>query len=210
MNRKRAMTAREVLKMKKSVFDFVGAWHDFVGAPERRGVWFIWGNSGNGKSSFAMQLCKALSQYERVAYNSLEEGDSLTMQRNLQRHGMGELGSRFVLIREDMDALRERLKSRKSYKVVVIDSFQYTQMGYRDYIRLRDEFPDRLFIFISHAEGRHPAGKAAKSVMYDASLKIWVEGYKAISKGRFIGKTGEYVIWDDGARGYWGTDDAEG
>lgn len=62
-----------------------------------------------------------------------------------------------------------------------------------------------VYLFFSN-----PAGKAAKSVMYDASLKIWVEGYKAISKGRFIGKTGEYVIWDDGARGYWGTDDEEG
>lgn len=36
--------------------------------------------------------------------------------------------------------------------------------------------------------------------MYDASLKIWVEGYKAFSKGRYIGSNGgEYVIWEDGA-----------
>ena len=39
--------------------------------------------------------------------------------------------------------------------------------------------------------------------MYDASLKIWVEGYKAFSKGRFIGQTGECVIWPEGARRYW-------
>ena len=201
--RKRAMTAREVLRLKKQVFEFTGAWHDFIGWPERRGVWFIWGNSGNGKSSFAMQLCKELAKFERVAYNSLEEGDSLSMQDNLRRHGMGGLGSRFVLIREDMETLMARLRTRKSYRVVVIDSFQYTQMNYRDYIRLRDAFPERLFIFISHADNKKPSGRAATSVMYDATLKVWVEGHKAISKGRFIGSTGELVIWEEGARRYW-------
>ena len=40
--------------------------------------------------------------------------------------------------------------------------------------------------------------------MYDATLKIWVEGFKAFSKGRFIGQTGEFTIWDEGAARYWG------
>lgn len=201
---KRAMTAKEVINSKKKTFALEGAWYDFIGTPECSGVWFIWGNSGNGKSSFAMQLCRELTKFSPVAYNSLEEGDSLTMQRNLVRHGMGELGSRFVLIRESIEELKVRLRKRKAYKIVVIDSFQYTQLSYREYIRLKDEFPDRLFIFISHADGKHPAGKAAKSVMYDATLKVWVEGYKAVSKGRFIGPKGELVIWRDGADVYWG------
>lgn len=201
---KRAMTAKEVINSKKKTFALEGAWYDFIGTPECSGVWFIWGNSGNGKSSFAMQLCRELAKYSSVAYNSLEEGDSLTMQRNLVRHGMGELGSRFVLIRESIEELKARLRKRKAYKIIVIDSFQYTQLSYRDYIRLKDEFPDRLFIFISHADGKHPAGKAAKSVMYDAALKVWVEGHRAVSKGRFIGTKGEYVIWKEGAATYWG------
>lgn len=39
--------------------------------------------------------------------------------------------------------------------------------------------------------------------MYDASLKIWVEGYKAFSKGRFFGSTGEITLWRQGAEEYW-------
>lgn len=201
--KKRALTAKEVLRQKKPTFKLTGRWSDFIGEPERRGVWFIWGNSGNGKTGFAMQLCKELAKFDRVAYNSLEEGDSLTMQRTLERYGMGELGSRFVLLREDIPTLMARLRDRKSHKIIVIDSFQYTMMNYADYIRLRDSFPRHLFIFISHADGRHPAGRSAKQVMYDASLKVWVEGYKAVSKGRFIGSTGELVIWEEGARMYW-------
>ena len=40
-------------------------------------------------------------------------------------------------------------------------------------------------------------------VMYDASLKIWVEGYKAFSKGRYIGPTGECTVFEEGAKRYW-------
>ncbi len=202
----RALTVNEVLGRKRRVFPFTGAWADAFGQPETTGVWFVWGNSGNGKSSFVMQLCKELCRYDRVVYDSLEEGDSMTMQQSLLRHGMSSVGRRFSLLDcEPMDDLKARLARRKSWNIAVIDSFQYTQMNYRDYIRMKEQNRDRLLIFISHADGRSPRGGAAESVMYDATLKIWVEGFKAFSKGRFIGKTGEYTIWPEGAERYWGT-----
>ena len=49
----RALTVKEVLKQKKRTFAFKGEWKEAFGEPERTGVWFIWGNSGNGKSSTA-------------------------------------------------------------------------------------------------------------------------------------------------------------
>lgn len=201
----RALSVNEVLNQKKQTFPFEGKWAEAFGRPERTGVWFVWGNSGNGKSSFVMQLCKELCKYDRVAYDSLEEGDSLTMQQSLMRHGMASVGRKFALLNcEAIDDLKTRLRRRKSYNIVVVDSFQYTQMTYRDYIGLKEAFRDKLFIFISHASGRMPSGKAAVSVMYDASLKVWVEGYTAFSKGRFIGETGKYTIWQEGADRYWG------
>lgn len=200
----RALSAREVLAQRKKTFPFVGEWHAAFGTPERCGVWFVWGNSGNGKSSFVMQLCKALTEFDKVLYNSLEEADSLTMQESLRRHGMAGVGSRFQLLAgESIEDLKTRLLRRKSPNIIVIDSFQYTQMSYRDYIALKEAFREKLFIFISHAKGKLPRGGAAESVMYDASLKIWVEGYKAFSKGRFIGEKGEYIIWQEGAEKYW-------
>ena len=74
----KALTAGEVLRQKKRTFPFEGAWKDAFGEPERTGIWFIWGNSGNGKSSFVMQLCKELCKFDRVTYDSLEEGTSVT------------------------------------------------------------------------------------------------------------------------------------
>lgn len=201
---KRALSVKDILDKKYSVFPFEGKWKEAFSTPERVGVWFIWGNSGNGKSSFVMQLCKELCRYDRVLYNSLEEGACLTVQNSLKMHGMAEVSRRLSFVRESVEELKARLRQHKSYNIIVVDSFQYTGMSYRDYITLKEAFPNKLFIFISHAQGKNPKGDAACSVMYDASLKIWVEGYKAISKGRFIGETGKYVIWPKKAVEYWG------
>lgn len=203
----RALTVKEVLNKKRQTFPFDGKWADAFGQPERTGVWFIWGRSGNGKTSFVMQLIAELCKYDRVAFDSMEEGDSLSMRQKLVRHGLSKVGSRFHLLNaEPISDLRERLARRKSYNIIVIDSFQYTQMSYRDYIQFKEQFKDKLIIFISHAKGSLPRGSAAEGVMYDATLKIWVEGFKAFSKGRFIGPTGEFTIWDEGAARYWGTE----
>lgn len=200
---KRALSVRDILDKKYNTFPFEGKWKEAFGTPERVGVWFIWGNSGNGKTSFVMQLCKELCKYDRVVYNSLEEGACLTVQNNLRMHGMSEVSRRLAFVQEDMEALKARLRRHKSYNIVVVDSFQYTRMSYRDYIALKEAFPGKLFIFISHAKGKNPKGDAAESVMYDATLKIWVEGGKAFSKGRFIGETGEYVAYLKLAEEYW-------
>ena len=196
---------KEVLSKKRQTFPFDGKWAEAFGRPERTGVWFIWGRSGNGKTSFVLQLIRELCKYDRIAFDSLEEGDSLSMRDKLVRHGLLEVGNRLHLLdAEPIDALSERLSRRKSYNIVVIDSFQYTQMSYRQYIHLKEMHKDKLLIFLSHASGTSPRGSAAVGVMYDATLKIWVEGYKAFSKGRFIGETGEFTIWDEGAARYWG------
>lgn len=203
----RAYSPTEIKKMKKKVLDFEGAWFEAFRKPERVGVWFIWGKSGNGKSSFVMQLCKELTKYGKVLYNSLEEGVCLTMQESIERHGMDdkEIARRFqILDCEPMDELSERLSKHKSADFVVIDSFQYTQMNYLEYLSFRKQHRNKLLIFISHADGSKPSGRSAVSVHYDAGLKIWVEGFRAISKGRSIGDRGYFTIWNDGAAKYWG------
>jgi Predicted ATP-dependent serine protease len=200
-----AKGVREILSTKFETFPFADEWYDAFGNPERRGVWFIWGNSGSGKTTFAMQLAKKLCEYERVALNSLEEGASLTMRNTLIRCGMMDVNKRFILLdRENLEQLSIRLKKQKSPGVVIIDSFQYTMMNYRDYISFKEQHRNKLLIFISHADGKMPNGRAAKSVMYDADLKIYVEGFRAFSKGRFIGPTEHYDIYKPKAQEYWG------
>ena len=39
-------------------------------------------------------------------------------------------------------------------------------------------------------------------------MKIFVEGYRAISKGRFVSEIGAfYTVWEEGATKYWLSND---
>lgn len=202
---KKAYSSTDLLAKKYKLFPFESEFFEAFATPEKTGTWFIWGNSGNGKTNFLLQLIKHLSKFERVLYNSLEEGTAHTMQTAWQRNQMQDCGRRVQLICEDIEALKERLKKHQSPNVIVIDSFQYTFMNFNDYLILKKQFPQKLFIYNSQCEGKNPLGKTSIRVMYDASLKIWIEGYKAFSKGRYIGPNGgEYVIWNEGAEKYWG------
>lgn len=201
---RRALTIQNVLDKKYDLFDFKDEWEQFIDHPEKVGTWFIWGNSGNGKTSFILQMIKALAPFENILLNSREEGTGHTLRKSFDSFYMVDVKKKLLIVNENMEDLAVRLKMKKSPRIVIIDSFQYTQMSYRDYLTFKDQFPNKLIIFISHADGKSPAGRSAKSVMYDASLKIWVEGYRAFSKGRYIGERGEFDIWPERAYTYWG------
>lgn len=202
----RALSVSDVYMLERATYRLSEPWHEAFGEIDRTGVWLIWGKSGSGKTSFVLELCKELARFGRVAYDSLEEGDSLTMKNAFIRAGMMDVARRVVLLnRENMADLHERLSRPKSPDIVVIDSFQYTRMRYAEYQRFKEAHADKLIIFVSHATGDKPKGQAADAVMYDATQKILVKGYVAISKGRFK-PGGRYVIWDEGARRVWGED----
>ncbi len=190
----------DICRKSYETLPFEGEWLEAFGCPERVGTWIVWGQSGSGKSSFAVQLCRELSRFGKVLYDSLEEGTSLTFRNKIEQLQDIDRG-RFQVVSEPMDALEVRLAKRRSADFVIIDSFQYTGLDYRSYLALKQTLASKLLILISHADGKRPSGRAAKSAMYDGSLKIWGEGDRAYSKGSFIGENGGvYTIWDEGAQ----------
>jgi hypothetical protein len=199
----RARSVSEILSMRFEVFPFDGKWEKAFGCPERTGIWFVWGNTANGKTSFAMQLCKYLCQFEKVIYNSVEEGDRMTMQRTLRKFDMIEVNRRFTVTSESIVKLSKRLSARRSPNVAVVDSFQAAKFNYSKFRDLVEKHPNKLFIFISRAQGIHPRGKAAEEAVYDADLKIYVEGYRAFNNGRATGEDGFLDIWPEKAEPYW-------
>lgn len=204
MLKRRALTIKQIRDYKPNILPFTGEWLEAVGTPELTGSWIVWGGSANGKTRFALQLAKYLCKFGKVAYDSLEEGLSLSMQQAIADVGMSDCKRNFILLdKESIADLVGRLKKQRSPKVVIIDSLQYTGMTYADYKALRDTFRNKLFVFVSHADGKEPRGNVGKSVKYDAFVKIYVEGYKAIPQSRFGGGR-EYVIWKEGAKQYWG------
>ncbi|CCZ13798.1 MAG TPA: ATP-dependent serine protease [Candidatus Alistipes stercorigallinarum] len=206
----RAISNKNVLTAKFEVAEFDGAFLASFGKPELRGAWIIYGGSGSGKTSFVMQVCKYLTRFRRVAYDSLEQGLSLSLQKAWERVGMEEVGNRIILLnKESLKDLRLRLAKKQSPDVVVVDSVHYwLGLKMSDYINLRNDFPDKLFIFVSHEKGGQPDGKLAQKIRYDSDIKIRVEGYKAFVTTRYeVAERGEggadFIIWEQGAQDYW-------
>ena len=269
MKAKRAISVKDILRYKPRVMEFDGRWFDSFGTPEMRGCWLIWGGSGSGKTRFALQLSKYLTQFGRVAYNSLEEGLSFSMQQAIEEIGMSEVSKRFVLLdrepitseeftskryirgvkaflgglmvddnssrivaevmglitspaplpspqrgetahagefaharakkRKEITCLIDRLERRGSPDVVVIDSIQYAELDKNTTKKLTTMFPDKLFIFVSHAEGRNPAGRTASAVRFDADLKLFVDVREIPSPVSRFKRGGclPFVIWED-------------
>lgn len=198
----RALSPNQIMKMKYHTINWNSDWQAAFTQPERTGNWFIWGNSGNGKTSFVMQLAKELAKHGRVLLNSLEEGARLTMQGHIKRHSLNTVKNLKITCEPPMMML-ERLKTKRAPHFFLIDSIQYASINFSEYQKIKETYPDRLFIWISHADGKRPAGSTAMRVKYDADLKIWIEGFIAHSNGRY-NPGGQYVIWEQGAKDYYG------
>ena len=203
MTSHRAVSIHQLYNTNIRSLNFTGEWLDSIGCPEVTGTWIIWGNSGNGKTRFALQLAKYLTSFGRkVAYDSLEEGVSLSLRNAITDCNMQEVARRFILLdKEPIPELIIRLKKKKSPDIIIIDSVQYTGLTYSDYKVLRDTFRNKLFILISHADGSQPSGRVARSIRFDANVKVWIEGYQAFPMSRYGG--GEpYTIWEEGAASF--------
>ena len=202
----RALTIRDIMTYKPKVMNFEGKWADSFGKPEISGCWLVWGNSGNGKTRFALQLCAYLTQFGRVAYDSLEEGVSLSLQRAIKSTA-GLYGNKILILdKEPMKELSERLNKKKSPDIVVIDSLQYSGLNKDSVKTLIDRYSKKLFIFISHADGKNHAGRTANAVRFHANIKLFVDGYAIMNPvSRYTdGETKPFIIWEEGARRIFG------
>lgn len=207
---RRAISNTNVLTAQFETADFDGPFLASFGRPELRGVWIIWGGSGSGKTTFTLQLCKYLTKFRRVAYDSLEQGLSLSLQKAWERVEMVEADTNIVLLnKESLAELRERLSKKKAPGVVVIDSLQYLHgFKWTDFTKLKDDYPETLFIFVCQDKSGQPAGNLAQRIRYDAEIKIRVEGYKAFVTTRYEDPTkgeggADFIIWEQGADDYW-------
>lgn len=207
----KAISNKNVKNAKFNPAPFEGAFKASLGRPELKGSWLIFGGSGAGKTTFALQLAKYLTNFvDKVAFDSLEQGLSLSLQKTWNRVGMEEVGAKVILLdKEGLPELRERLTKRKSPNVVFIDSV-ICLIGLRmaDYQRLLNDFPNKLFVFLAHEDDKgKPYPAIAEKIRKLSDIKMHVEGYKVFTTTRLEdrdkGEGGEdFVIWEEGAAEY--------
>jgi hypothetical protein len=194
----KTITSAQFLKMTFSTLEFTGPWMDFMGCPEDNFSMLLYGESGNGKTEGEVQFCKYIAQFGQVYFNSNEQGISLSLQTSWIRNNIIEMGANVRLVhKEPYDKMVCRLKRKKSAKIVFIDSLQHTKITYDMWIALRTMVPKKIFILISHSDGRLPQGAAAKAILYDVDVKVFVKDFVMYARSRFGGGK-SYMIYEQG------------
>lgn len=202
----RAYSVSNVLSKKFNPLDFTGEWEASLGKPDKAFSAIIFGNTTNGKTEAAIKFAKYLTNFGKVAFDSLEQGMSATIQQALMRNHMESCGNSFMLLdREPFDELIIRMSKPKSPDFLFIDSVQYTRITKVQYYQLKELMlkKGKGIIWISQAKGSLPKGALADDIMFDVDLKLWVEGFKLFPDGRLNGGGEPFVIWAQKAAKYW-------
>lgn len=199
---RRAKSATEIYAKKRDILEFDGDWLAHIGKPEIRGSWFVYGKSGHGKTSYLTQMAKYLTQFGVVWYDGLEEGDSWSFEKAMQRVCLETSGSQFQLIEDYYDDLMYRLSRRNRPQFCFIDSLQVMKMSTKQYHDLLQKNKKVQFIIVGHAKGKMPEGRVGEHIEYISFVKVYVEGFKAFIKSRY-GGIEPFVIYPERAAEYW-------
>lgn len=199
---KRALTYDNIINQEFDLIPFKGEWEKAFGKPAYGNVWFVWGDSGSGKSGFIVQLIKELAHFgNKIIYNALEEYQTKSYKDRMLRYNMVEVRSHLLTIKEQLPELSVRLRKRNSASIVVIDSIQFLNANKKQLKAFFEEFKHKTIIIVSQAERGKERGSLAVDANFEAYMKIYIDKYVAYFKGREEVPTdgGEFVIWRIGA-----------
>ncbi|AMO19438.1 hypothetical protein [Flavobacterium columnare] len=201
----RGISVKTLLSKTFKTFEFDGIWNDVLGQQERNGIWVIYADEKNYKTSFTLMLSKYLTNFEKVNYISAEEGTGFTFQQTVARMNINFDNPRIKFYKFlEMDELEKVLKNREAGKVTVIDNATsyVDELKSADLRRLLKKYPKQLFIIIAHKEKNEPStamGKLAKKL---SNVFINLSGSVAFFQGRCPG--GELIIDKEKAMLYHG------
>ncbi|MGV9003988.1 ATP-binding protein [Flavobacterium sp.] len=211
---KKVLNVGNIVSQKIDKIPFRDTFFEAYGNPQNRGVWFVWGNSGSGKSVHAMQLAKEMIQVlnEKTIHNLCEEetDDSEFVER-VEIVGMNEVKEHYFAASYNYNQLCKYLDKAGSPKIVIIDSATYFFENKAQYMAFVKKYRNRKIIIITgHADGSKPRTELEKDIMYNAKMKILSNGYRATCKGRTIGPNGgTFIIWKQGLEKLTGTQNNE-
>ncbi len=197
----KAIGIKDFMERKFVTYDFAGVWAKHLGAPEKNFQMIVYGNSGNGKTDYAIKLSKYLAQSgAKVYYNSFEEGICRTLQEAIKRNDLMEVQGKIMFgNKENLDDMITRLAKRNSANVVVIDSRDYMNLTTEQYKKLQRRFPRKAFIILCWEAAGKPKGQHAKDIEYMCDIKVAVDNFRAHPRSRFGGNE-TFVIWNKYAK----------
>jgi hypothetical protein len=184
-NLKGIVNSKDLLNMNFQTWDFKDKWQEFIGNPSLNFNCLIYGSSGAGKSTFAIQMSEFLANnLGRVLYVSSEEGLSHTLKDKIKRtHGANSEYLDFVEYNNFIQ-LKEGIINSK-YPFIFIDSINNLKIKPHELSQIIQENPNRSFISIFQAT-KDGDIKGSTEYMHDSDIIIKVaNGQAETTKNRF-------------------------
>jgi hypothetical protein len=201
----RGISAKTLLGQKFKTYVFDGIWEQVLGEQERGGIWVIYGNEKNGKTTLALLLSDYLTNFESLNYVSAEEGTGFTFQQNLIRAKIDVKKSKIKFYDYlEIEEIETILSKRQKARIMVLDNATtYQDLKTADLRRLRKRYPDVLFIIMAHMEKNEPTTAMAKLAKKLCNVYFRIEGLTAFVGGRCPG--GAIIINEETAQLFHGS-----
>ena len=186
----RAISTKTLFEKTYDTFIFDGVWKIVIGIISKGGIWLIYGDEKNGKTTLGLKLAEYLSKFENVWYISAEEGVGFEFQQTASRIGIDPKNPKIKW--QDYTALseiKEKLTKRQAPKVVFLDNATVYVDELKNGIlrKLLIDFPNTTFILLAHMEKNEPYTATAKLAKKLAKIIIRVDGLTAFVSGRCPG-----------------------
>lgn len=188
----RGITAKTLLNKKFKTFKFDGIWKTVLGEQERGGIWVIYGNEKNGKTTLALLLSEYLTKFENLNYVSAEEGTGFTFQQNLSRANIDFKNTKIKFYDYlEIEEIDKMLTKRQNARIMVLDNATAYVDDLKTAVlrRLKRDYPDVLFIIMAHMEKNEPTTAMAKLAKKLCNVYFRIEGLTAFVGGRCPGGT---------------------
>lgn len=172
------MSLKDLQKARFKILPLTGVWRDSMGTPSEGFSVMIYGQSGQGKSTFAINFSEYLANnFGAVLYNSAEEGINLTLQDKMKNLESDDL---FISHQKDFNSMKRYLKNSKC-KFVVLDSVNHMNLTPDNVEGLRNMDKTRSFISI-HQVTKTGDFKGDNKFLHNCDTEIVVDKYIPITK----------------------------
>jgi hypothetical protein len=198
----------QLLAMKFERLPLPDKWEAILGRLPSTFMMIVYGESGEGKTEFCMQLAKELTQHGRVEWMGYETAHDGDIQDAVARNSMKGLPitwtDPFAKLNDDavlFDELLNKMAKKKSAKYWVIDSIDATGFDEKQVMHLKNKVGKKKgIVFIAHAKGKVPEKAVSRKIEFYGQVGIYVKHCIAFpEKNRFGGRK-PYIISEEIAK----------
>lgn len=187
MAKSRSYGVRDVMNWKFTEQALPAEWLKHLGNIPDRFLMYVDGDAGQGKTEYNMILSLMLQQHMgKVHYNNVEQGKHVQIQDSAKRNQFEEKirpGKWMYSIINDFDEYVDKISSRNSGRIQIIDSISYWPLSEKQVQFVIEKFKHKSFVFV----GYKAHFTRNKPIAHLCDIKVRVENFIAWPNSRFGG-----------------------